>query len=117
MNKVKKIEICFPCEVELPDGWEYTLDAMVRMVCEKYQAANPDMVMWPAGYGSKPIFNGSSNEPWFDDNVYQIEVMVREDDHGHNPYNPNRDELRAKASEERARALRRKKETQRILNE
>ena len=106
MNKVNKIEICFPCDVELPDGWERAMDSMVGMVCQKYQRANPDTVMWPAGHGSKPIYNDST-EPCFDDSVYQIEVFARKDTRGLNPYNPNREELRAKVLEERA--LRRKK--------
>lgn len=110
MSKISRIEISFPVPVELPDGWERVLMAMVDMTCNNYQKANPDRVMWPAGVGSKPrwsqadaAFLGQApdpaapegGEPTFDDSVLVIDCAEREDYHGSNPHNPRREELRA----------------------
>lgn len=93
MSKIQKIEITFPVEVELPDGFEQALSALVGIACEKYQKENPTRVMWTAGHGSKPIWD-EPNEPDFDDSVYVIEVAEREDVSGSNKYNPNKEELK-----------------------
>lgn len=77
MSKLQKIEIAFPVGVNLPPGFERTLDALIGMVCEAYEEAHPDRVMWPAGQGSKPIWREPA-EPDFDDSVYFIEVAERE---------------------------------------
>jgi hypothetical protein len=77
MSKLQKIEISFPVAVELPPGWERALDALVDMVCERYEEAHPGRTMWPAGYGSKPIWR-EPQEPEWDDSVYLIEVAERE---------------------------------------
>jgi len=105
MNKTQKIEITFPVEVELPEGFCQALDSLVNMVCKKYQEQNPDRVMWPAGCGSKPLFNWmavSDDEPLpFDNSVYVIECTEREDYHGNNPHNPRAEELQKQAYERR----------------
>ena len=113
---IRCIEISFPTEVELPDGFDRLLDAAVDMVCKAYERSHPDRVMWPAGRGSKPSWSAAdaaffgveappgapdSGEPTFDDSVYCIEVSEREDLHGTNPHNPNRDVIRERLSEER----------------
>jgi hypothetical protein len=77
MGKLQKIEVIFPVPVDLPAGWERVLDGLVEMVCEMYEAENPDRTMWPAGMGSKPIWR-EPEEPNFDDNVYCVEVAERE---------------------------------------
>ena len=75
--KLRVIEIAFPVEVELPDGFESLLYAVVDLVCKKYEAANPLRVMWPAGYGHKPLWR-EPEEPDFDPSVYFIDVAERE---------------------------------------
>lgn len=42
MSKIRKVEINFPVPVDLPPGWEQALDALVGMVCEKYEAEHAD---------------------------------------------------------------------------
>ncbi len=106
MSKIKRIEISFPVEIELPDGFEQALSALVGIVCSQYQKENPTRVMWTAGHGSKPLWN-EPNEPDFDDSVYVIDVSEREDTTGSNRYNPYREELRSelKASREKRKHL------------
>jgi len=103
--KIQSIQIMFPTPVELPEGFTRALDGLIEMVCKKYQAENPDRVMWPAGCGSKPLFNWMTvgdDEPLpFDDSVYFVEVAEREDYHGTNPHNPKAEELQKAASERR----------------
>ena len=92
-EKIQKIEINFPTPVELPAGFGQLLDAVVDLVCAHYESKNHTRVMWPAGSGSKPMWN-EPNEPDFDDTVYCIEVSEREDIKGRNPLNPNKEQLR-----------------------
>lgn len=102
---MNKIEITFPAAVQFPDGFEQTLCALVEMVCKKWQAENPTMVMWTAGIGSKitrmPIMAGDEQME-FDDNVFSIECEARDDYYGENHDNPMRDELRRRSQIERA---------------
>lgn len=116
MSKVSRIEVNFAEAVELPDGFEQVLCGLVDMACKQWERENPTMVMWPAGQGSKPLWSKAdaaflgvaatnsapdSGEPEFDDTVYCIDVEAREDYHGNNPYNPEREKLRAEAVEAR----------------
>ena len=111
MSKIQKIEITFPTEIELPDGFEQALSALVGIACEKYQKENPTRVMWTAGHGSKPMWN-EPNEPEFDDSVYVIDVAEREDIAGSNKYNPDRGKLKAelRINREKRRKLKNKKQ-------
>ena len=72
---IRKIEILFPCPVELPDGFEQELDALVDKVCKKFKVDNPEYAMWPSGHGSKVLWR-EPEEPDFDDEVYEITVAV-----------------------------------------
>lgn len=122
-HKITSIEISFGAAVTLPDGWERALDGLIGMVCEQYQRENPTRVMWPAGAGSKPrwsqrdaAFLGvaaasdapADGDPTFDDSVYFVDCAEREDYHGSNRHNPQRDALRAQVDAQRraARAYR-----------
>jgi len=93
MSKYHKIEVEFPFPVDVPDDFFRKLDALVGEVCEAYEKANPNRVMWPAGHGCKPnwsqvdaAFLGrraepgakESGEPDWDDSTYQISVSERE---------------------------------------
>ena len=75
--KIQKIEIEFPFPVELPPGFPEFLGTTVSLICKKYEAENPDRVMWPSGHGSKPIWR-EPEEPDFDDNIYHISCTERE---------------------------------------
>ena len=112
--KIQRVEINFGAAVNLPDGWERALDGLVDMVCQQYKRENPTRTMWPAGHGCKPqwskadaAFLGASaeagapdsGEPTWDDTVYCIDVTEREDYHGDNPMNPDRERLRKEAHE------------------
>lgn len=100
MSGIYRIEVSFPCPVELPDGWERTLDSLLDMVCKAYEKENPERVMWPAGSGAKPIWR-EPEEPEFDPSVYFVEMAEREDLYGENVHNPRQAELREKARGER----------------
>lgn len=116
--KINKIEICFPVPVEPPDGFYHVLDALVDMICKKYEKENPTRVMWTAGHGSKPTWSkhdaaylGKETDsdapdmgsPTFDNSVYQIDVSEREDFYGHNKHNPNADKLQREAKARKSR--------------
>ncbi|MCK5020281.1 MAG: hypothetical protein KAS32_24795 [Candidatus Peribacteraceae bacterium] len=70
------------------------------MACKQYEIENPTRVMWPAGCGAKPI-RREPQEPEYDDTIYVIEVAEREDLHGRNPLNPDKDELQTIAAAKR----------------
>ena len=115
-HKITRIEISFGAAVTLPDGWERALDGLIGMVCEQYQRENPTRVMWPAGAGSKPQWSQADaaflgvapaqgapadGEPTFDDSVYFVDCAEREDYHGNNPHNPEREAIRTRIAAER----------------
>lgn len=106
--KISKIEISFEAAVEPPEGFFRALDGLVGMICRKYQAENPDRVMWPSGHGSKMLSNpflvGDDEPLKFDTSVYHLEVTEREDFHGQNPHNPNRDKIQAELAERRKKS-------------
>lgn len=54
--KIKKIEIQFPVDVEIPKDWDRRLHDMVREVCEQYKKENPERTMWPCEIGFKPTY-------------------------------------------------------------
>lgn len=73
---IRKIEINFPIEIELPPGWDQALDGLVTILCKSYEMQHPAQCMWAAGYGSKLIWN-EPHEPTFDHSIYTIEVVER----------------------------------------
>lgn len=77
MSKIAAIEIAFPMPVELPPGFEQTLDSLIGMVCKLYEQQHPDRSMWAAGIGAKPIWR-EPEEPTFDTSVLHIDVAERE---------------------------------------
>jgi hypothetical protein len=82
MAKIKRIEIDFPCMVELPGGFERSLYELVHTVCAQYEKENPKMVMWVFGYGCKPLTNpfmlGKDEVMECDDEILYLEVSARE---------------------------------------
>jgi len=90
---IRRIEIDFPCSVDVPDGFYQALDSLVNMVCKKYERENTGRVMWPGACGSKLLSNPhmvGDDEPLdFDDSVYSIVVSEREDYHNKNKNKDN----------------------------
>ena len=101
MTKLRSIEIHFNDGVELPDGFERALDGLLEMVCAKYQRDHPDRVMWPAGSGQRPTRWEQGVPVDFDESGYFVDVYSREDLHGTNPHNPERERLRQEAADAR----------------
>lgn len=98
-NKIKAIEIHFPCDVKLPEGWQQTLGSLIGMVCKSYEEENPTRIMWPLFEGGKPLGNVMVDDLVdYDMSVLCIEVSEREDIYGGNDWNPDREELRKKAT-------------------
>ncbi len=54
-RKITSVLISFPEPVELTRDEEKALDAIAAAACKRYEAANPARVMWPAGFGSRPV--------------------------------------------------------------
>ena len=109
-SKIQRIEISFGAAVSLPDGWERALDALVGMVCDQYKREHPDRVMWPSEQGFAPtreFYAGdfeNAKGPMFDESVYVIGCHEREDYHGTNPHNPNREALKQAIADQRRAA-------------
>jgi hypothetical protein len=81
-----EIIVTFPVPVELSREEESALDALLRTVCKRYEAANPGRVMWAAGWGglctSMPITaeDERNGVPLaFDMSVLHVEVAERAD--------------------------------------
>jgi len=76
------IEINFPVPVELTGDDQRILQAIAAEICERYETAHPERVMWPAGMGSKiteNLLKLSDDEPIpFDDSVFAIDCAERE---------------------------------------
>jgi hypothetical protein len=105
MSKYQKIEISFPCAVDVPHDVIERMDALVGEICELYEAENPSRVMWPAGHGCKinwskadAAFLGrpaeanakESGSPDYDDSVYEISASEREAYEGEREQRKNR---------------------------
>lgn len=93
MQQLQKLEISFPCTVDVPEEVIRKIDALVGEVCELYETQNPTRIMWPACHGCKinwsrtdAAFLGrpadpnakESGEPDYDDSIYEISVSERE---------------------------------------
>ncbi len=53
MQQIQKLEVSFPCFVDVPEDVIRRIDALVGEVCELYEKQNPTRIMWPAGRGFK----------------------------------------------------------------
>ena len=84
MKGIVRIEVDFPLPVELSNEMQRGLMEAVGRICEDYNRAHPDRVMWPFGVGSKitrmPITAEEEAQfgIQFDDSVLHIEVAERE---------------------------------------
>lgn len=93
MQRLHKLEISFPCTVDVPEEVIRKIDALVGEVCKLYEAQNPTRIMWPSGHGSKIIWSRidaaflgrtaepdakASGEPDYDESIYEISVSERE---------------------------------------
>jgi hypothetical protein len=90
----RRIQIDFPTPVDMPTQAIVTIHQGVEEICRAFEAAHPDMVMWPFGSGDLPLVNwfmvDEDNPQQFDEAVFQIEVAARE-------AHPSELERRAKA--------------------
>lgn len=50
---MRGIEITFPVDVEVTDGFYQKLDALLGEVCKQYVKTHPGRVMWVFGQGYK----------------------------------------------------------------
>lgn len=82
MNKIRKIEVDFPVEVDLPDGFIQDLDELLTKVCKLYKRQHPDRTMWVFGVGQKMMINPmliEDDKPIpFDDKILHFEIYERE---------------------------------------
>lgn len=81
-----KVEISFPVKVELTQDDMRQFDAITGEICDRYKAAHPGRVMWPAGVGSKVLYMPMTRDEElagkhmeFDDAVFAIDCAERED--------------------------------------
>lgn len=72
-----QIKITFPVGVDLTREDQESLIEIADKICKRYEAQNPDRVMWPAGVGDEPV-DIWGDEPKFDDSVFSIDVAERE---------------------------------------
>ena len=78
------IEITFPVPVVLSREHEKRLVEVVSAICDDYEAAHHDRVMWPFGIGAKITYMPMTHEEEkergmeFDDGVFSITVSERE---------------------------------------
>lgn len=83
VNKINRIEIQFPQDVELTGLQETLLQALVNDMCKAWEVANPHRVMWPAGYGQKmkfsPFLTDEDHPMEYDAKTLTVEVFERED--------------------------------------
>ena len=71
------IKITFPVGVKFAREDQESLLDLIEGICKRYEAANPDRVMWPAGVGAAPV-DIWDDDLKFDDSVYAIDVAERE---------------------------------------
>lgn len=83
MKQMLRLEVTFPCGVEVTNDDQQILDALAAEICSRYERANPGRVMWPFGHGFKMTCNPmmlSDEEPIpFDETTYQVECAERAD--------------------------------------
>lgn len=74
------IKITFPMAVDISTARQRQLDEAIAAICEEYEAAHPDRVMWPAGIGGLPPPGFMFDEPQgdWDMSVLWIDVAERE---------------------------------------
>lgn len=77
-TEIHRIEINFPCAVDLPPGFDHVLMALADAICSAWELAHPGHVMWASGVGAKPIWR-EPEEPDFDDSVFCIDCATREE--------------------------------------
>lgn len=78
MSKISSIQITFAAPVELTAEAESALQFIVGKICEGYERANPDRVMWLAGYGSLPLNIWDDDKLDFDESVLSMDCCERE---------------------------------------
>lgn len=76
------IEVSFAAPVHISDKNYRRLMQVISDICDEYESAHPDRVMWVFGTGGKMLFNPytlGDDEPMdFDMSVLSIECAERE---------------------------------------
>jgi hypothetical protein len=90
---MNRIEIVFPVDIEFDADLVKRLRVILSAICDRYEARNPDRVMWVSGYGVKaqwskmdaaflglPVDSDApeSGEPTWDDSICEITISERE---------------------------------------
>ena len=79
---IVSIEASFGAPVELSDDHQRRLIELLGEICDAYEAAHPDRVMWPAGIGQKMLTNpfmvDEDHPMQFDESVFEVECFERE---------------------------------------
>lgn len=76
-TKIRKIEVDFPCPVEVPEYVDDFIFQAIDMMCRTYNKSNPGRRMWISGAGSKPIWR-EPLEPEFDNDILYVHVSEHE---------------------------------------
>lgn len=83
MKQIYRLEVSFPCGVEVTDDDARILDGLAAEICRRYERENPGRVMWPFGHGAKMLCHPLQivdDEPIpFDETTYHVEVAERAD--------------------------------------
>lgn len=76
------IEVSFGAPIHLSNEHQQRLCDLLGEICEDYEKAHPDRVMWPAGVGYKMLTNpfmvDDDHLMQFDDSVFSVECFERE---------------------------------------
>lgn len=75
MNTIRRIEVNFAVPTPITDDQMRAIHEIVGDMCDATETA--EMVHWPAGAGSKPLWR-EPLEPEWDDSVYCITTCARE---------------------------------------
>jgi hypothetical protein len=89
-----RVRVSFEEGVENLDGIDHVIVAMVDLVCKTWERENPTMVMWPCFIGLRPVCIGGEIVGTEDDE-FVVGCEAQEDLLGRNPFNPNREALKA----------------------
>lgn len=85
MKTISRIVIDFAASVELADDMQQAIVKLASIVCDDYERAHPDRVMWPFGIGQLPTYIPMTREEEeagrhleFDETVFSVDCHERE---------------------------------------
>jgi len=77
MKQVREISISFPEAVEIGADAQVVLNTLVSLICNQWESKNPGYVMWAAGNGCSPIWEGG-DIVGFREDKFSISCAARE---------------------------------------